>query len=143
MEEALTLGTALSENASIRIVREYGEPFFVLAHPSGLLHALVNLVRNACEAMLEEPPKDALLSVSLLREGDRGVFRIRDNGIGMEDEQIKTLFLLGHTTKPNGHGIGLHVSANDISAMGGSIRAYSEGSSHGATFEIRMPLMPE
>ena len=140
MEEALVLGTALSEESSVLIERVYADSFSVHAHQNGLLHALVNLIRNACEAMSEIPSAGRRLSVELQCDEASGVFRIRDTGPGLSEAQLETLFLLGHTTKAGGHGIGLHVSANDISAMGGEIRATSDGPGRGACFEIRLPL---
>lgn len=140
MEEALVLGAALAEESAMQVERLYTDSFSVLAHQNGLLHALVNLIRNACEAMSTMPLNSRHLAVELQREERRGVFRVRDSGPGFTEQQMQTLFLIGHTTKAGGHGIGLHVSANDISAMGGEIRVHSDGPGCGACFEIRLPL---
>ena len=140
MEEALVLGAALAEESAMQVERLYADSFSVLAHQNGLLHALVNLIRNACEAMSQMPLKSRHLAVELQREEGSGVFRVRDTGPGLTEQQIQTLFLIGHTTKASGHGIGLHVSANDVSAMGGEIRVHSDGPGCGACFEIRLPL---
>ena len=50
------------------------------------------------------------------------------------------LFTQGFTTKREGHGYGLHSSANAAKSMGGTIVAASPGSGHGATFTLDLPL---
>ena len=138
--EALALGLALSNDVQPAIERQYVDAFAVNAHPGKLLHVLVNLIRNGCEAMADVPEAQRCLTVTLRREADMGVFLVRDNGFGLTGTQLRSLFLYGETTKPEGHGIGLHTSANDITAMGGEITAQSEGLNLGATFIVRLPL---
>jgi signal transduction histidine kinase len=140
MEEALALGIALSQDAQLLVERRFSEAFAVNAHPNKLLHALVNLVRNGCEAMADLPAEKRCLTVSLRKDAGMGVFEIEDVGVGLTETGQRTLFLYGETTKPEGHGIGLHTSANDITAMGGEITARSEGLNRGATFVVRLPL---
>ncbi|MCH9021738.1 MAG: ATP-binding protein, partial [Planctomycetes bacterium] len=46
-------------------------------------------------------------------------------------------------TKQNGHGFGLHSSANHATEMGGALWAESDGRGRGATFILELPLKPD
>jgi C4-dicarboxylate-specific signal transduction histidine kinase len=53
---------------------------------------------------------------------------------------MKLLFQHGFTTKKNGHGFGLHSSANAARDLGGTLVAHSDGPDQGATFTLEIPL---
>lgn len=74
---------------------------------------------------------------------DEGVdIAVTDNGIGINTENLTRIFRFGHTTKPTGHGFGLHNSANAARGLGGDLTVHSEGEGRGATFTLRLPLWP-
>ena len=50
------------------------------------------------------------------------------------------IFRYGFTTKENGHGFGLHSSANGARELGGDLRAESEGAGTGASFILELPI---
>ena len=52
---------------------------------------------------------------------------------------INKIFSYGFTTKPEGHGFGLHHSANAMTSMGGRIEIQSDGLGSGATFLLFFP----
>jgi len=56
--------------------------------------------------------------------------------LGILEENHSKLFTQGFTTKQNGHGFGLHSSANYIKEMQGEISAQSNGKGKGATFNL-------
>ena len=58
---------------------------------------------------------------------------VRDNGIGIPEENLARIFSHGFTTKKEGHGFGLHNCANSAQKMGGSLQAFSDGAGSGAT----------
>jgi len=57
-------------------------------------------------------------------------------------ENLNRVFSQGFTTKHNGHGFGLHGSANAAKEMGGSLSASSRGPDQGATFTLELPIVP-
>lgn len=65
---------------------------------------------------------------------------ITDNGVGIPPENLKRIFNHGFTTRKEGHGFGLHSSANAAKTMGGSIHVHSDGPGQGAVFAHDMPL---
>jgi signal transduction histidine kinase len=108
-----------------------------------VIHALVNLIKNGVEAM-ERTPEDArVLSVELAAGPDGStVITIGDAGEGISPDAAERLFSYGFTTKPGGHGFGLHSCANDVRRMGGRIVAESEGCGQGARFRLVLPAAP-
>jgi len=65
---------------------------------------------------------------------------IKDNGAGISPESLKKIFNYGFTTKPDGHGFGLHSSVLAAQELGGELSVSSQGVGKGATFTLRIPL---
>ena len=66
--------------------------------------------------------------------------RVEDNGVGIPPENLTRIFSHGFTTRPNGHGFGLHLGALNAREMGGSLSAASEGIGRGASFTLILPV---
>lgn len=111
------------------------EPAMVLADPLRIEQIIVNLLRNALDAMKSEenPHIDILLTV-----GDTVTLAVRDSGTGIEDPE--SLFEPFYTTKKPGEGVGLGlaISAGIASDLGGRLTARNRDQG-GATFELQLP----
>ncbi|HEY7924496.1 MAG TPA: ATP-binding protein [Vicinamibacteria bacterium] len=105
------------------------------ADPEKLKQVVINLVRNAIEAM---PEGGSVALESGLRDG-RAVVEVRDNGPGLPERV--DIFQLFVTTKPKGTGLGLSIAQQIVHAHGGEIVASSEPGK-GATFRVALPLEP-
>jgi sensor domain CHASE-containing protein/anti-sigma regulatory factor (Ser/Thr protein kinase) len=106
---------------------------------SKMTQVLVNLVRNAIQAMHGQAPGARRLEISARIVDESGIeIEVRDTGSGFDDGVRAQLFTHGFTTKPEGHGFGLHYCANAIQGAGGLITAESAGPGLGATFRIRL-----
>jgi two-component system, NtrC family, sensor kinase len=107
------------------------------------LQILVNLLRNAKQAMVNNGARGKQLTLRVQHE-DGGPVRItvRDNGMGIPRENLSRIFSHGFTTKPNGHGFGLHISALAAREMGGALVVESDGPEQGASFTLELPLAP-
>ena len=66
-------------------------------------------------------------------------FEVDDNGVGIDSAHLTKIFAYGFTTKPEGHGFGLHASACAAVELGGSLNARSTGPGCGATFTLVIP----
>ncbi|MRR38778.1 ATP-binding protein, partial [bacterium] len=65
---------------------------------------------------------------------------VQDNGVGIAAENFTRIFRHGFTTKPDGHGFGLHSGALAAKEMGGSLQVASAGPGLGATFILTLPI---
>lgn len=111
-----------------------------------LQQVVSNLVLNAAEAIAAradsaEPGRIEVFADIETEDGEVvGHFRFGDNGVGIDPDQIKSIFERGFSTKARGSGLGLHWSANTVAAMGGRVFAESAGLGRGATVHLVLPL---
>jgi signal transduction histidine kinase len=108
---------------------------------SRVMQILMNLVANARQALRDQGRGGGVIEVTVApADGDRVRVVIRDNGPGIEPANLTRVFALGFTTKKDGHGFGLHHSANAAAEMNGRLWAESEGPGKGATFVLELPM---
>ncbi|MGB6976953.1 MAG: ATP-binding protein [Gammaproteobacteria bacterium] len=144
LEEALTIHADGLERNKIRIIRDYQFKEAIPIDKVKLHQILVNLIKNAKDAVLEKNIPDKKITLSLNNTEDSVQIRISDNGIGILQENLTKIFSYGFSTKKNGHGFGLHSSAISAKEMNGSLIAESEGLGKGSTFTLQIPKqMPE
>ena len=105
-----------------------------------LLGILINMISNALESLEESARPDKVLRVRVYTV-DETMFAIEvgDNGVGIAKEELVKAFNLGHTTKPDARGMGLHVAANAAAEMDGFLRGHSDGPGEGASFQLFLP----
>lgn len=100
---------------------------------------LLNLVRNACEAVRETSgPRELVIDVELLSD-EQIMVSVIDSGVGFSPEAEARLFETFYTTKDDGLGMGLPISRSIIEAHGGRLWAECN-SDQGATFRFTLPL---
>jgi sensor domain CHASE-containing protein len=106
---------------------------------SKITQVLMNLVRNAIQAMQDQESGVRRLTISARAVDESGIeIEVRDTGHGFDDDVRSKLFAHGFTTKPSGNGFGLHYCANAVQGGGGKITGESPGPGKGATFRIRL-----
>jgi len=93
---------------------------------------LINLIKNAMEAVREREEKSIILSADSRNE--KVIIRIRDNGKGIDEENLEKVFIPFYTTKRKGSGIGLSLSKQIMRLHKGSIHFQSDDS--GTVFNI-------
>jgi nitrogen fixation/metabolism regulation signal transduction histidine kinase len=103
------------------------------ADPDLLDQALINLVKNAFEAVDGRPAPRVVLAAALDARG-RVAVTIEDNGPGLPPEEIERIFVPFFTTKPLGSGIGLSLVRQIMVAHGGMVEPVPCGT--GATFRL-------
>jgi two-component system sensor kinase FixL len=100
---------------------------------------LINLVRNACDAMADVRRSQHRLTVKTGRRCDESVvITVADNGAGLPEELRGSLFEPFVTTKRNGMGLGLTISRAIISGHRGEIW-FEENPGGGSIFGFSLP----
>jgi signal transduction histidine kinase len=106
-----------------------------------VIDILVNLLSNAKQAVIEHNGPQRIVHVTVERHGENHArVIVRDSGVGLPPENLTRIFAHGFTTKPDGHGFGLHSGALAAQQMGGSLWAESQGRGYGATFILELPI---
>ncbi len=104
-----------------------------------ILQILINLIKNAKEAHQGHGTTKPSVVIEATIQDDLLVISVEDNGPGIAPDKLSQIFQHGFTTKDDGHGFGLHSSANAAGELGGTLTAYSGGPNCGARFELRVP----
>jgi signal transduction histidine kinase len=104
---------------------------------------LLNLLRNAIEAMQAAPPAaPRRIEVTLARiEPEWVSVQVADHGPGIAEGELEQVFEAFHSTKPLGLGVGLAICRRLIEAHGGTLRA-AQNPAGGALFEFTLPVAP-
>ncbi|HXV64601.1 MAG TPA: ATP-binding protein [Vicinamibacteria bacterium] len=133
--EVVRLVSAEAQAGKIEIVTDVPDGLpSVYGDRELLQQALLNLVRNACEAM----PRGGKLCL-VVRPAEDGVeIRVSDNGVGIEPELLDRIFDLYVTTKSKGSGIGLSMVYRIVQLHGGEITVEST-KGKGSQFTVRLP----
>lgn len=139
IDNALALQAGSIERHGLEIEKDLKPVDSIMAHRSKLIHVLVNIFKNAKESMSENPPENRNINIKSWQDEDWVYLSISDNGAGIEKENLDKIFTQEFTTKKNGHGFGLHSSANYMAEMGGKITVESDGKDKGATFTLIFP----
>ena len=107
--------------------------------PIEIEQVVLNLVRNAIEAMAATNGGDRELSVATRGSGASGVeVVVSDSGPGLPQIDVDDVFDPFVTTKPDGLGMGLAIARSIVDAHGGRI-AVERTSTHGTTFVFSLP----
>ncbi|MBL9209401.1 MAG: PAS domain-containing sensor histidine kinase [Opitutaceae bacterium] len=140
-EDALQMNADALQRRAVEVRRDYAAVPEVRAEKSKVLQILVNLICNAEHACQEQgaPGRWVSLRLETTPERDRVRFIVEDNGVGIPAANLTRIFALGFTTRPEGHGFGLHSAANAAREMKGTLTARSAGPGLGATFTLDLP----
>ena len=117
--------------------REDIEPISVMVDSERLSLAVANIVLNACDAMTGRTGKSVRMKTRV--DGARVRLSIRDNGPGLAPEVLERIMEPFFTTKRDGLGLGLSISAESLASMNGAIEVtnHAEG---GAEFTLVIPV---
>ena len=135
IRDALSLAVPNSRLAEVEIETSVADAA-VLGDPIQIQQVLVNLIRNAVEAMEGQPAKRLKLWSEQL--GDLCRIYVRDTGTGIPPGTAERLFTPFNTTKPEGLGVGLMISRTILESHGGAIGVLETGTG-GTTMFIELP----
>ena len=104
-----------------------------------LQQVMLNLIRNAAEAMATLPAEQRVLTIFAHQAGATVSVSFDDRGAGVPEAEQSRLFEPFHTTKLKGTGLGLSTSLRIVQAHGGTL-AYETNSHGGARFVLSLPV---
>ncbi len=132
----------LQDRGLAQIIKLAPELPLVPANRNQLHQVILNLVRNAIEAMDSTQDRTGMLRVGTeVRDGNAILVTVQDSGPGIDGENLHKVFDAFFTTKGNGTGLGLAICRMIIERHGGQLTASSDGKS-GALFSIVLPTKP-
>ena len=141
VEDSIAMNIGAFERHGVILERKFSPSPAVRVDRHRVLQILINLLRNAKYALDDVQRLDKRITVSIAPVGEKSVHVVvKDNGIGISQENLALVFSHGFTTRKNGHGFGLHSGALAAQEMGGSLRAESLGVRRGATFTLELPV---
>lgn len=122
---------------NVNLELERTRNLYITGEAQKLHQCLINIIKNSVEAI--EHGGKVSIKLSQSESLNQAIIIIRDNGIGMDEEQLSKLGTPYYSTKGKGTGLGTMVSFSIIKVMGGHIEVESEVGK-GTSFMITFPL---
>jgi signal transduction histidine kinase len=153
--ERIQIGTVVQEavHASLPFLEQFGhdlavtlpeEALVVFGDRTRLVQAFMNLLNNSAKYT----DRGGRVELSVSQEGDEVVVRCKDNGIGIPENKLVTIFDMFSQVESalsrsrGGLGIGLSLTQRLVQLHGGTVVAHSNGLGAGSEFVVRLPLDP-
>jgi nitrogen fixation/metabolism regulation signal transduction histidine kinase len=102
-----------------------------------LIRVVTNLIKNGIQSIPDDAENPKII-VNVTSEGSMVIIRVRDNGVGISDENKSKVFEPKFTTKTSGMGLGLAMVKNIVETYNGTITFISE-KGKGTTFTVTFP----
>lgn len=112
----------------------------VLADSDQMHRLFNNLVKNAIESIPEG--QDGLIELEMSSGPNSIEVLVRDNGVGIPEEQYEQIFVPNFTTRSTGMGLGLAMVKNIVEGSGGNV-SFTSKVGHGSSFKVRLPRHPD
>ncbi|WP_165967730.1 ATP-binding protein [Sapientia aquatica] len=114
-------------------------PALIAADGIQVEQVILNVIRNAMEAMSDVEPPQKVITIRSTQEFDRVAVSIKDHGSGIAKDDADQLFNPFFTTKKDGMGLGLTISTSIVESYGGQLSA--RNLEHGgAEFIVTFPI---
>jgi two-component system C4-dicarboxylate transport sensor histidine kinase DctB len=141
IEGALNITQPAIQGGSVMLnIKQPDEPVYVIAGSVRIEQVLVNLIRNALDAMQDNDENSLKQLLIVLKQTDEhAILTVEDTGSGLSEESIKMLYEPFYSTKPSGigMGLGLAISTNIIAELGGTMLGENRDSG-GARFVVTL-----
>ncbi|UCF56215.1 MAG: PAS domain S-box protein, partial [Deltaproteobacteria bacterium] len=142
LNETISFLTPELKHAPIEIVRNFSkEPLSIKSDPKMIEQVFVNLITNAIHAIKEKGDDQGRIEITTKRTDSEVEISIKDNGIGIPEENQEKILNLFFTTKPpgKGTGLGLSICQNILKNLKGII-SFESKPGVGTTFTVRIPF---
>jgi len=139
IENILEMTKAIYVGGGIKIQLKASDRYMVSGYRNALSQAILNIINNAKDALIENSSENKKIEIELKRDGDRIIIIIKDNAGGIPDTILDKIFDPYFSTKKekNGTGLGLYMTKMIITEQGGAtIDVYNDD--NGANFKISL-----
>ncbi|TVR78753.1 MAG: sensor histidine kinase [Chitinophagaceae bacterium] len=128
-------------NGDIEIHFESDYPEIIVnADKKQLNRVFNNLIKNAVQSIPSEKEGKIVIKVEKTPDNEHCIVSVKDNGIGIPDEQKENVFVPNFTTKSSGMGLGLAMSKQIIQNVNGSIW-FESNVDAGTTFYVKLTIL--
>lgn len=141
LERALVLSRGAFALRNVELICQWDCEASVMIDCNKALQILLNLFANARHAVGMRAEDERRVWITTASDAGMARIEVRDNGSGIDPLDLPRMFNQGFTTKAEGHGIGLHSSANWARELGGTLCCHSDGPGQGARFILALPAV--
>ena len=137
VDEAVALLRPRIEAAEVTLERRFdNRPIPIHSDRRLLIHVLVNLIKNAIEAV--EIQEEKIIEIHGVSDSNQVKVTVSDHGAGIPEQALRQIFERGFSTKGRGRGHGLSIVSDSILLLGSTleVRNRDEG---GAEFSFSLP----
>ena len=135
---ALLVSRECQQNGVRLVLENSSQPVEVIADRDLLKQAILNLLVNAQEAVIEKGTGERVIRLGAAKEVDEVRIWVRDSGPGIRPEDAKSLFKLFYSSKRGGTGLGLPIAQKIVETHNGKID-WANQEDGGVEFIIRLP----
>lgn len=135
IDETLNIIYPMIESRGVIINKNIPDGYIILGDKELLKQVFLNIILNALSVTL----RDKNIYLDLREEGDFVAIDIKDEGIGIKEEDIERIFDPFFTTKEKGTGLGLTIASKIMQAHNGLIKVYSK-LGEGSCFQLYFPF---
>lgn len=144
VEDALKINMQGIQSHCIKIEKEFDKVPLLYVDKHKVMQIIINLISNAKNALVDAEKDsgehESRMNIIIKKEDGMIAVDVKDNGVGIEHEDIQHLFEYGFKKRSDGHGFGLHHSAIVANELGGKISVNSDGLGKGASFKLSIPF---
>ena len=140
LDDAIVLSAWDVTKYGIAVEKHYSTLPKVKIDKHQVLQILTNLIANSKHALIESETNNKVISLTSKQENNHILLYVKDNGVGITQEDLIKIFSHGFTTRSNGHGLGLHSCIQIAKELGGDLKVESLGKNKGALFILTLPL---
>jgi len=136
IDDALNINMSDNQGVSITITKNLQNIPELQIDRHKVLQIVINLLSNARHALIDSDKNDKTLAITMYEKNKTVNIIVKDNGVGIAEEDMAQIFNYGFTKRKSGHGFGLHNCALIAEELGGNITVESEGAGKGASFRF-------
>lgn len=126
---------------NIQLLAQIESGLMIKGDQNQLQMVVLNLINNAMDAVAEMS-SDQLVVIKLFRQNEKVILEVSDNGPGVQDDRVATIFELFNTTKEQGMGMGLWLSRAIMDSHEGAI-CLARGPAGETLFRVTLPALSQ